>query len=320
MSRVLNNNANISPKTAERVWEAAKKLGYEPNLLARSLRKQQTNIILVLVPNITNPYYTHIFSGISDKARKLGYSSFICNTDGDVEREKEFLDMLGRRRADGAILLATELEAGWLGEYNEKYPIVQCSEYDPDVAIPRVMVDNYKAARDVVKYLRDLGHTKIGTISSKNNYISTQLRLQGYRDELLASGLEPRDDYVFFASVDYSFDSGLEGTKALLSQRERPTALFCISDVLAQGALAAASELGLSVPGDVTVIGFDDVETTRQHPHITTLAQPCAEIGKRATELLHDLMNNGEHASEAEKLDYILPHHLIVRESSGRPL
>ena len=321
VSRVINNNPNISKATTKKVWLAAEKLGYEPNMLARSFRKKETRIILVLVPNITNPYYAHILSGISDTTRALGYSSFICNTQGDREQEKEVLDMLARRRADGAILLATELGAGWLKKYIEKYPIIQCSEYDPEVPIPHVCIDNYKAARDVVHYLLELGHTQIGTISSNNNYISTQLRLQGYNDELVEAGIQRKSEYIYYASIDYSFESGRIGAQTLLAQKNPPTAIYCVSDVLAQGAIEGAKEMGLSVPEDVTIVGFDDVEqTTRYHPHLTTTAQPCSLIGKKATELLVDCIAGQDlEKFRNENLEFILPHKLVVRESSAPP-
>lgn len=321
VSRVINHNHSISKKTAEKVWAAAEKLGYEPNMLARSFRKQETRIILVLVPNITNPYYAHILSGISDTTRALGYSSFICNTQGEEAQELEVLDMLRKRRADGAILLATEEGTSWLREYSGRFPVVQCSEYDPAVPVPHVCIDNYNAARDVVRYLLELGHRRIGTISSENRYVSTQLRLQGYRDELRAAGIEPQDEYVHFASVDYSFKSGRDGAKKLLQLPQPPTALFCISDVLAQGAVTGAGEIGVAVPRQLTVVGFDDVDhTTRYHPYITTMAQPCYEIGQKATELLHkrikSTMKKGSLAQPAQ-VEHILPHKLIVRESSA---
>lgn len=321
VSRVMNNKGAISLETSKRVLEAARELGYEPNMLARSFRKQETRIILVLVPNFTNPYYTNIMSGISDTTRKLGYSSFICNTQGDPAQEREVLNMLDKKKADGAILLGTQLGTEWLKPYAEAYPIVQCSEYDPAMPIPHVCIDNYQAARDIVSYLSELGHRRIATISSENCFISTKLRLDGYRDELEARQILYNDEYLFFAARDYTFESGYEGAKKLLMLEDRPTALFCISDVLALGALLAAADLGLRVPEDLTVIGFDDVEgTTRYHPYITTLEQPCYQIGAKAAELLRKFIKTprpGESDILRQKYEFLLPYRLIERESSG---
>jgi DNA-binding LacI/PurR family transcriptional regulator len=317
VSRVINNNSSISDATAKKVLMAIEELGYEPNIVARNFRKKETRILLVLVPNTTNPYYTHILSGINDTARKLGYSSFICNTQGDEQQERDALDLLAKKRADGAILLATEPGSLWLAKNRAKYPLVQCSEYDPNIPITHVCIDNYQAACDIVEYLLQLGHKKIGTISSKNKYLSTRHRMEGYIDTLEKVGIPVRKEYIFHASEDYSFESGNEGALQLMSLPDPPTALFCISDMLAQGAILGIQEMGLHVPDDVSVIGFDDVDqTTRYHPYVTTMAQPCYEIGQKATELVCSIIEeNG--ASKERPLKYILPHKLIVRETTN---
>ena len=322
VSRVLNNKGGISQSTVEQVYKAVDKLGYEPNILAQSLRKKETRTILVLVPNISNPYYAHILSGVSDTTRALGYSSFICNTRGEPEQEKEVLDLLAKRRADGAILLASELGCDWLLEYAEKYPIVQCSEFDPNVKIPHVSIDNYQAARDAVRFLIELGHKRIGTISSTNHYLSTHLRLKGYRDELTEAGLPVVESNICYADRDYNFKSGKRAAQAVLAQENRPTALFCISDVLAQGAIVGAKEMGFDVPRDLAVVGFDDVEqTTIYHPYITTIAQPCYEIGKTGTEMLCQYLlgqQDGTPPHPSFAWEVILPHKLVVRESTAK--
>ena len=322
VSRVLNNKGGVSRITVELVYQAVDKLGYEPNIQAQSLRKKETRTILVLVPNISNPYYAHILSGVSDTTRALGYSSFICNTRGETEQEREVLDLLAKRRADGAILLASELGSNWLLEYAEKYPIVQCSEFDPNIPIPHVSIDNYNAAREAVRFLIQLGHKRIGTISSTNKYLSTHLRLKGYRDELAEAGIPVMEHNIYYADRDYNFKSGKKAAKAVLAQENRPTALFCISDVLAQGAIVGAQEMGFDVPRDLAIIGFDDVEqTTIYHPYITTIAQPCYEIGKKGAEMLcQSLLNqqDGKPAQSTSAHEVILPHKLVVRESAAK--
>ncbi len=318
VSRLLNHQGPVRPDTAERVYAAIQKLSYEPNILARNLRKNESRVILILSPNVTNPYYAHILSGIGDAAAELGYSALICNTADDQEREKEALDLLKKRRADGAILMSSELGCGWLLEYASRYPLVQCCEYDPDVDIPHVSIDNYQAAQNTMEYLIAQGHTRIAIISSENNYFSTRMRYQGYRDTLEKYGIPIREDYIAYASRDYSFKSGKMKAKALLGASLPPTAIFCISDTLALGAITAAKEIGRRVPEDVTVIGFDDVEhTTMFHPYITTIAQPCYKLGKQSMHLLYAQMTQGRDARVPHQL--ILEHELIVRESSSPP-
>ena len=270
VSRVLNNKSTISENTVRRVYEAAERLGYEPNILAQSFRKQETRTILILTPNMTNPYYSNILSGISDTTRSLFYSSFICKTDWNREEMSNILGMMKKRHAEGAILLACEMgEEDWLLRYAKDNPIILCSEFNPDTSIPHISIDNYKATVEAIKYLISLGHTKIGTISSVNNYLSTQLRLKGYKD------------------------------------------------VLAIGAINTAAEMGIKVPEDLSVIGFDDVEQTAMFsPKLTTVAQPCYELGKRSAELLITAFNQ----SEDVPLETVLPYQLILRESTGSPV
>lgn len=317
VSRVINNSGAVTVETTKRVQKAIDKLSYEPNLAARNLRKEESGIILILTPNLSNPYYTTIISGIGDSANDEGYSAFLCNTGGDRGREEAFLKMLDRKRADGAVLLASEPGSGWLKRYAGQFSIVQCSEFDPNIAIPHVCVDNYAASVEATNYLISLGHTKIATISSTNNYISTCQRLKGYRDALSEAGLPLKDDYIYRAARDYAFKSGLNAAKSLLSLKDRPTALFCVSDTLALGSIIGAQEMGYSVPDDVSVIGFDDVEnTTMMHPYITSIAQPCYDIGKYGAQMLFRNMR-GDNGSSLEK-QIILPHNLTIRESTAR--
>ncbi|MGE5631889.1 MAG: LacI family DNA-binding transcriptional regulator [Caulobacteraceae bacterium] len=314
VSRVLNNQDSVRPETSERVYRAIEKLAFVPNMSARNLRRNETRVILIVTPNITNPYYAHILTGIGDGANESGYSALIYNTAGDETREKAALDMLKKRKADGAILLASNIDSLWIKEYSDSFPIVQCSEYALELDAPRVSIDNYKAAQDIMEYIIGLGHKRIATISSSNNYISTALRLQGYKDSLERHDIEVCKDYIASANADYSFKSGKAAAFKLLQQKSRPTAIFCISDTIALGAITAAKELGLRVPEDLTVIGFDDVDdTTMFHPYITTIAQPCYELGKESFRILHLCMNNGKETNKK----VILPHDFIIRESSA---
>jgi DNA-binding LacI/PurR family transcriptional regulator len=312
VSRVINHNGSVSQETTHRVKEAIERLAYEPNILARNFRKSESRVILILAPNITNPYYSQILTGIGFSARRLGYSFMICTTGGESDQERDFLDMLAKRRADGAIMLATGISREDIEHYASKYPIVQCSEYYPDTSVAHVAIDNYRSSYQVVEYLLSLGHERIATISSVNNYPSTHQRLAGYRDALLKAGIKPDDALVRYGSFDYSFSSGLAAAQSLLQQKQRPTAIFCISDMLALGAINGAQNMGLEVPRDVSVVGFDDVaHATMFRPHITTMAQPCYEIGQRATELLYRLMRSEPCPCQGVMLEC----QLVVRDS-----
>lgn len=317
VSRVLNNSPTVRPATAERVRSAIRELHYIPNQSARNLRRNESRVLLALAPNFSNPYYSRILTGIGDLAREREYSVLICNTAGSGENERHFLTMLERHRADGAILLGCHRDYTWLGDLSERFPIVQCCEYVPELNAPSVSIDNYAAAFETVTFLQTLGHRKIAMIGADNLYISTRLRQQGYRDAMTAAGCVPPASYYEEADADYSFASGQEAAKKILTLESRPTAIFCISDILALSVISVAQEIGLRVPEDLTVTGFDDVDyTTMFHPFLTTVAQPCYEMGRQSTALALDLLQ-GSAEKTAERS--FIPHRLVERESSAPP-
>ena len=291
VSRTLNNSPAVKPATAQRVRQAVEALGYVPNQSARNLRRNESQVILALAPNFSNPYYSRILTGIGDRAWELEYSVLVCNTLGHAN--------------------------SWLARFAQRSHIVQCCEYVPDLACPSVSIDNYAATREMVAYLQGLGHRRIAMIGADNQYISTRLRRQGYLDAMEERGLAVREDWYRLADADYSFASGQAAARALLAVTPRPTAIFCVSDILALSVIAAAQELGLSVPGELTVTGFDDLDyTTMMHPHLTTVAQPCHEMGRQSVDLLLDGLLDREEPSEQQ---IFLPYRLMERESAAAP-
>ena len=317
VSRTLNNSPAVKPATARRVRQAIETLGYVPNQSARNLRRNESRVILALAPNFSNPYYSRILTGIGDRAWELEYSVLVCNTLGHANSERRFLKMMESHQADGAILLGCHWDYSWLARFAQRSHIVQCCEYVPDLTCPSVAVDNYQATREMVAYLQELGHTCIALIGADNQYISTRLRRQGYLDAMAEAGLEVPEDWYQLADADYSFASGQKAASRLLAVSPRPTAIFCVSDILALSVISAAQELGLDVPGDLTVTGFDDVDyTTMVHPYLTTVAQPCHEMGRRSVDLLLDGLQN-ENAVATERT--FLPHRLMKRESAAIP-
>lgn len=316
VSRVLNNSPAVRPQTAARVRETIERLNYTPNQAARNLRRNETRVILALAPNFSNPYYSNVLTGIGDTAHERGYSVLICNTAGKAENEKAMLEMLGMHRADGAIFLGPQKHYAWLADYAGRFPVVQCSEYVPQLQVPSVSVDNYAAAKDAVRYLLSLGHRKIATLSADNANISTEMRLNGYLDAMQEAGAPVREEWITRSDPVYSFPSGRACAETLLSLPDRPTAVFCISDILALSVIYAAQDLGLSVPRDLTVVGFDDIEYTTMHrPLLSTVSQPIYELGCRSTSMLLDAIQ-GNPSGETR---VFLPYKLQIRESSAAP-
>lgn len=173
VSRVVNESGRVSEATARRVRQAIDKLGYVPNPSARNLRRGESKVVLIMVPNFTNPYYSHILSGICDAAQFLGYSAFI-SSDKDANQEKIFTSMMEGRRADGTIFLTCCYDDAWLGKYVDRYPIVQCAEAVDNVPLPYVSIDNYGAMCELVRHVRQLGHEKIAYVNIENRFLSTR--------------------------------------------------------------------------------------------------------------------------------------------------
>lgn len=313
VSRVINSKGVVTESTAQAVRAAIAQLNYVPNQQARNLRRNESRNFLVLLPNITNPYYANVFDGINRRAQELDYSVYLCSTDRRSPKEM-IQEAISNNRADGAILMHIGYDEQWLAQCDPKFPIVQCCEYTNYGCAPYVAVDNYRGALNAMQYLLQLGHHRIGLIGAANNNISTFHRMNAYRDALIQAGLQISNDLITYCDANYSYDSSLNAAESLLRQENPPTAVFCISDAVALAAVVKAQELGLQIPDKLSIVGFDDVIYTQMlHPHITTVVQPCAQIGRKAVEMLHQLVTKGS----LQQPEVLLPHGFIVRESTA---
>lgn len=311
VSRVLNNSSSVSHSTREKIINTINELDYRPNLLGRNLRKTETRLILALLPTIANPFYSRIVKGIEDVALKNGYNVMLCNTDSDAEREMIYLKMLKNRLADGVIFMAPEIDSRELTAIGEEFPVVQCCEYKEGARVPHVSIDNYQAAVKAAKHLISTGHRRIGMISCTNSFVSTKRRERGFKFAIEESGI-PYDGRLLVHG-DYGFKSGYRLAYQLLTMDDRPTAIFAISDVMAIGVLRAARERRLKVPGDLAVIGFDNISfASMSNPMLTTISQPKYDLGCTAMELLLKAIR-GE---LEEPVDIILENELVIREST----
>lgn len=314
VSRVINKNGSISAKSVEKVNLAIAKLNYQPNVWGRRLRRQESRMILIFVPNIRNPFYASIVSGIEDTLRMSNYGTMLCITNGDKKREREFIELLYNGQADGVVTLCTDKDDMEIKKLAEDVPVVQCCEFCVGADIAHISIDNFAAAHQVVQYLVSLGHTKIGFVGSVNQFISSQERQKGYEQALIEAGIPVRREYMAFADKEYSFQSGIQAGRSLLNLEDRPTAIACISDVLALGAIRAAKNLDISVCEDLSIVGFDDVEyATMLNPMLTTVSQPRYSLGKTSALMLMRQIETGE----AEGGSY-LEHKLILRDSTAK--
>lgn len=311
VSRVINKSQAVTESTRKAVMAAIEMLNYQPNLLGRNLRRTETRRLLVLLPNIGNPFYARIVKGIEDVAHNNGYNVMLCNTDSDAERERMYLELLKSRLADGVIFMAPVLSREGLSEIGKSFPVVQCCEYTEGAQVSHVSIDNYAAAYKVTKHLISAGHKRIGMISCRGSMVSIVQREGGYKKALADSGIEFREEFIKYG--DYSFNSGLRAANQFVSMKDRPTAIFSISDIMAIGALRAIRENSLKVPEDMAVAGFDNINFASMcNPTLTTISQPKYDMGCISMELLLQQIR-GE---LKEPKDILLEYEMIIREST----
>ncbi|MFM0178316.1 LacI family DNA-binding transcriptional regulator [Paraburkholderia aspalathi] len=312
VSRVLNGHENVRPATRDKVLAAVDASGYRVNELARNLRTAESRLLLTMVPDVGNPFYAEIVRGIDSVARQHGYFMLLCDTGADPGRERSYFDLLRRRRADGAICLDPATIQQALGEASSALPWVACCEFDPEMGVPYVGIDNYKAAGDAVRHLLARGHQRIGLINSDVDYLYARQRQQGYLDALTEAGITPDERWrMNLNSLDY--EAGASAAALLVQQPHAPSAIFAVSDTLAIGVIHGLRSVGKRVPDDVAVVGFDDISLAAQvDPPLTTIAQPMRELGETAARLLLQRLAN----PLANVPGVLLPHRLVIRRSA----
>lgn len=310
ISRALQNPEVVAPATLERVQAAIQKLGYFPNAQARNLRTERSWLIIALVPDIANPFFSEVIRGIERVAHANGYSVLLGDTEYDPAREERYAQLVATRQADGIVTLLphtpTICRSGRL-------PIVNACEYVTDKAITSIYVDNVGGARAITDYLLLLGHRDIALINGRESPISSD-RARGYRDALAARDIAP--DERLIVSGDFGAESGVRAIETLLAGGAPFSAVFCSSDEMALGAIRGLRARGLRVPQDVSVAGFDDIQLARFFdPPLTTIAQPKSELGEEAMRMLLDLLNDP--LTPVRKR--MLPTELVIRGSTGAP-
>ncbi|HHY09509.1 MAG TPA: LacI family transcriptional regulator [Firmicutes bacterium] len=313
VSRVMNTPEIVSDKKRRRVEKAIAELGYSPNALARGLIYKKTHTVGVLIPDISNNYASELVKGLEDAGHERGISLILCNTDRNRERMVHYLDVLKQKQVDGIVFTSEHFNE----EYGQivaqmKIPVVLAATLAAAGDIPAVKIDDEKAGFDAVKYLWQKGHTNLGMISGpKDDLVAGLPRYLGFKRacrELL--GLRDGKERVEFA--DFRYDGGYAAMARLYQRNPALTAVFTASDEMALGAISYLNELGLNVPGDISILGFDNTKIAKMSiPKLTTVAQPIYEIGRQAMGKLDNLKKGKK---PQEQYTY-LPHKIVVRDS-----
>lgn len=312
VSRVLNGIPKASSETRERILKVAEELGYYPNDLARSLAKQKTYIIGVIITDISNSYFASVTGGIEEIASLYGYSLIISATGGNENEELKYINILKEKRVDGIIFMSGRMphscEQALL---DTGIPTVVVARKVKS-SLPSIHIDNIGESYKAVEYLIKLGHRRIaiisGTFADKE---SGYHRLLGYKNALADYELPFEEELI--EEGDFKMDSGRRAMEKLLKLKELPTAVFAASDAMAVGAIKAIKKAGLRVPEDISVMGFDNnVISQACDPELTTIGQPVKDLGRKAIEMLYKIIQG----KKLEKMAIYLPCELIIRNST----
>ena len=296
------NGGTVREKNRVLIDAAVKKLHYVPNEVARSLKTQQTRVIGVIIPELSNAFITSIISSMEDILRQRDYAVIVCDCRSNSKREKEAVEFLLHRRVDGLINMPTDPTGAHLkAALNAGIPVLLVDRLIDSLRgkTSAVVIDNEHAAGLAVRKLTSSGHRNIGLVLGSPHLYTTNLRLTGYLNALKEAGITPHEEYIRYG--DYTMEGGYQAVQSLLRLKQRPTALFVTNFEMTLGTMLALQHNGVRVPQDLSVIGFDKLELFGEiFPDLTLIRQPQMSIGREAANLMLDLLSSG--ASPAHRI------------------
>jgi DNA-binding LacI/PurR family transcriptional regulator len=313
VSRVLNDYQHVSTETRKKVLKAIKQLNYRPSRVARRLRKRGAQILGLVIADISNPYYSAVIQSIENIAYANKYSMLLCNSSEEPKRERMHLEILIEEQVAGVIISPVdEFSISCKAFLDQGIPVVAIDRRFRNLEINSVLVDNVMGAFDATNHLIQLGHRRIGLIAGPSHLTTGRERQEGYEKAILENHLDL--DTNLIKNGDFKQKSGYTITLELLQGKDAPTAIFVSNNLMTLGSLNAIHDLGLRIPQDVAIVGFDDLSWAPSlNPPLTAVAQPTHELGKWAVNLLLQ----GVTDNSREPVEIILKPSLIVRESCG---
>lgn len=313
VSRAMNDKGEISPETKERVMRAIDELGYRPNRLAQGMVTNRTRTIGLVMPDITNLFFPEVARGLQDSARDYGYNVILCNTDDDGREEINALRSLAAQGVDGIALISSSADAEELRHFAEAYsPIVILNRFFEHPHVSLIIVDNERGGYLATEHLILKGHEAVGMLAADAYRHSRIRRVQGYERALKAYGRAFDDRLIVGASP--TLVGGYAGLQELVKQSNDVTAVFAYNDLMAIGAIRACRDLGLLVPQDMAIIGFDDIALAAMYsPSLSSIRVDKYDIGLRATERLLAMLD--EPAARNDPI--YVGVDLVVRESTA---
>ena len=336
VSRVLTGSARVSPELRQRVIDAVEELGYRPNALSRGLRMRRTAVIGLLIPDISNPFFGQLARVVEDAANNRGYSILLCNSQNSRAREVQYLDLLRQQQVDGVLVVTS----GAMGEELEEFfkltgaAVLALDRRIPQFKGPWIGGDPYPGARQAVQHLLDLGHRNIGLVRGVEGNISSDERYKALNRALVEAGL-PEERWTWVG--EYTLETGIAAGLALaeLPAQKRPTAVIATSEFSAYGLIEGVSRHGISVPDQLSVVGYDNTAFAEVfRPALTVIAQPIEEMGELAVDFILRMINNAEQDEQLPPVapvagmrppaavkeaveDAVLPTYLVIRSSTA---
>lgn len=315
VSRVINGRAGVDAETQRKVEEAVQALDYVPNRVARGLISQKTQTIGLIVPDVVNPFFSPVVRGAEATARKAGYRVLLCNSEGDLRLEREYIEDLVSHRVEG-LLLAPANDGSRQSVFpllRRGFPLVLLDRALPDVDCDLIVSDSASGARQLVEHLVAVGHRHIAHVTDADDTSTGRERLRGYQEALEAAGIPFREELVFRTTVDQI--GGYRATQQVLGLDPLPTAIFTVNNMTVVGAMQALRERGMSVPADMALVCFDDVEHLAVlSPFLTVIDQPAETFGSLGAQLLLERIA-GKAGKRSRRI--VLQTDLIVRQSCG---
>ena len=315
VSRVINGREGVDAETQRRVEEAIEALDYVPNRIARGLISQKTATIGLIVPDVVNPFFSPVVRGAESTARKAGYRVLLCNSEGDLRLEREYVEDLVSHRVEG-LLLAPASDSSRHSVFpllRRNFPLVLLDRALPDLDCDLIVSDSVSGARKLVDHLISIGHREIAHLTDADDTSTGRERLRGYQEALAAAGIAYREDLVLRTTVDQI--GGYRATQQVLAFDRLPTAIFTVNNMTVVGAMQALRERGMSVPEDMALVCFDDVEHLAVlSPFLTVIDQPAETFGSLGAQLLLERIS-GKAGRRSRRI--VLQTDLIVRASCG---
>ena len=319
VSRVLNQSGYVKEETRQRVLAVMEEMNYVPNQLARSLVKQKSMTLALIVPDITNPFFTTVARGTEDMARKSGYRVIFCNSDDDFLKEQEYTEMCLLLRVDGIIIAPSGDRSKANLERLKKFniPLVCIDREVKGIETDLIVGDSLTGARALTQHLIDLGHRHIAMVTGPLSISTSRERLQGYKETLLQNGIDYRDEYVKEASYNQQISG--QYLEDLLACTPRPTAIFTANNFVAAQVVRGLRERQISVPEDIAIVTFDEMEPycAVAEPFLTSALQHAYNFGSLAVQLLMERME-GLPITQPRRI--VLNPDIVIRRSSGEKL